>query len=709
MGQTGRFFAVGVGPGDPALLTLRAVELIHAAHAVCHAGPADADGRALRIIAHLLQPGQATYTVLGTAMASVTAAGRQHYAAGVERIARDCRAGRQVVFITEGDPTLYSTAAHVWQRLAEQHPDIPIEICPAVSSITAGAARVQRPLAQKDEPLLILPAHYHEADLRRWLQLCPNVCLLKPARSLEAIRATVDDLGRDAVLVEEVGTTREWVTQDLHSIGHRGNYFSLVLVRPAVAELARSASEGGSVTVVGIGPGDLGLLTPQAQEALQQADVIVGFDAYLRLLEPLGLTAELLPYPIGAEAERARQALAMAQSGRRVALVSSGDAGVYGMASLLVEMAGPDAALAVIPGVTAATAAAALLGAPLGHDFCCISLSDLLTPWPVIEQRLHAAAHGDFVVALYNPLSQKRTWQLPRAREILLTARRPETPVGLVDRAHRPGMRVWQTTLGDLTTAGVGMETILIIGSSQTRVVHGRMVTPRGYEASGGRKPPEGLPAADAARPSGGLRPPLAIIDESFAIIERELGAVDLPPWAFAVARRMIHASADFEFATLLRWSADFAAAVRRALQSGAPVVTDTEMVLVGVRTALAKFPQVTLACHLNDPETTALAESAGLTRSAAGLRIAARRHASPIVVIGNAPTALDEALRLVAEEGWAPSAIIGIPVGFVGVEEAKGRLLGQTRVPYLTCVGRKGGSAVAAAAVNALVELARQ
>jgi len=463
------------------------------------------------------------------------------------------------------------------------------------------------------------------------------------------------------------------------------------------------------VTVVGIGPGDLGLLTPQARAALHAAEVIIGFDAYLRQLAPLELSAEMLPHPIGAEAERARQALDIARDGRRVALVSSGDAGVYGMASLLVELAGPDAALAVVPGVTAATAAAALLGAPLGHDFCCISLSDLLTPWPVIERRLEAAAQGDFVVALYNPLSQKRTWQLPRARDILLQARPPATPVGLVDRAHRPGMRVWHTTLGDLTGEGVGMETIVIIGSSQTRSVHGRMVTPRGYEASRGRKPPEGPAASDAAGPSGGLRPRLAIIDESFAIIERELGPHDLPPWAFAVARRMIHASADFEFATLLRWSEDFLDAVQQALRNGVPVVTDTEMVLVGIRTALATYPDVTLACHLNDPETTPLAESAGLTRSAAGLRVAACRHAAPVVVIGNAPTALDEVLRLAADEGWRPAAIVGVPVGFVGVAEAKGRLLGQSGVPYLTCVGRKGGSAVAAAAVNALAELARQ
>ncbi len=196
------------------------------------------------------------------------------------------------------------------------------------------------------------------------------------------------------------------------------------------------------------------------------------------------------------------------------------------------------------------------------------------------------------------------------------------------------------------------------------------------------------------------------ILEESFALIERELGPHSLPPWAFAVVRRMIHASADFDFARTLRSSDDFEAASRRAFREGVTVVTDTEMVLIGVRTALADRVGVTSACHLNDPEASAIAAADGLTRSAAGIRVAARHHAAPLLAIGNAPTAVEEALRLIEEDGWRPAAIVGIPVGFVGVVEAKERLVRQARVPYLTCVGRKGGSAVTAAAVNALVEL---
>jgi precorrin-8X/cobalt-precorrin-8 methylmutase len=195
------------------------------------------------------------------------------------------------------------------------------------------------------------------------------------------------------------------------------------------------------------------------------------------------------------------------------------------------------------------------------------------------------------------------------------------------------------------------------------------------------------------------------ILEESFALIERELGPHGLPLWAFAVVRRMIHASADFDFARTLRYSDDFEAAAREALRAGVPVITDTEMVLVGVRTALAGRPGAA-RCYLNDPEAQATAAATGLTRSAAGTRVAARHHAAPLLALGNAPTAVEEALRLVEQEGWRPAAIVAIPVGFVGVEEAKRRLCEQARVPYLTCLGRKGGSAVTAAAINALVEL---
>lgn len=721
----GRFWAVGVGPGDPELLTQKAVRLIQQADVLYHAGPTPEQGRALDTVRALLPTHQQRRIVLRNSMADVTAGDwRRYYGPGVDEMAGECRAGHAVVFITEGDPTLYSTAAHVWQLLAERYPEIPIEVVPGVSSITATAARAGWPLVQKDESLAIVPGSYHQHDLADWIDRFSTVCVLKPAKALPQLARTLQECRPDceAIYAENVGTPREWLTRDLASALGRHEYFSIVIVRRRQA--SPTAATVGRVDVVGIGPGDPALLTTQALRVLCEADVVIGYEMYLKALEPLRLQAEIVRSPIGAEAERAKQALDLAKAGRRIALVSSGDAGVYGMASLLLESAEsmPELPIAVTPGVTAATAAAALLGAPLGHDFACISLSDLLTPWEVIEWRIEAAAQADFVLAIYNPLSQRRTWQLPRAREILLKHRNPATPVGLVDKAHRAGMHVWQTTLGELTTDGVTMETTIIIGNSQTRVINGRMVTPRGYEARGAGRRPAEFHGRPAACPTSLAK---QIIEQSFAIIERELGTTSLPPWSFAVARRIIHASADFDFARTLRYSDNFEAAIRQAFRDRAPIVTDTEMVQVGIRTALSRAadfqsarpeparienpPPITLVSCLNEAESPGLAESAGLTRSAAGIRVAARKHAAPILVIGNAPTALDEALRLVEDEGWRPAAIIGMPVGFVGVEESKARLLAQTAVPYLTCTGRKGGSAVAAAAVNALIEWTSQ
>ena len=720
-----QFWAVGVGPGDPQLMTVRAVEIVGQARVIYHAGPAERQGRAWEIICELVRPGQEVRHLLSEPMSSVTGAAdwRLPYRPGVEQIVADCRRGRDVVFVTEGDPSLFSTAIPVCQLLGEIAPDVPITVVPGVSSITAAAARLRWPLAQKDETLRIIPATQHALDLACLLTTESSLCLLKTGPALPHIIAALarQPYSWDTAYAENLGAEQEWITSDLSQALGRSAYFSLVLLRrrPLPGTAMPSA---GKVSIVGLGPGDPELLTHRALQVLRSASDLVGYSGYLELIKPLGCQGNCHALPLGAETERARLALDLARQGRLVVLASSGDAGVYGMASLLMEIAAesPRVDIEVVPGVTAATAAAALLGAPLGHDFVCISLSDLLTPWAVIERRLRAAGQGDFVIVLYNPASQERRWQLPRARDILAAYRSRETPVGLVHRAYRPGMRVEFTTLDALTVDTVTMETTIIIGNSQTRWINDRLVTPRGYLdlpqelPSGGRQPPEpgalrGLtpPGQESETRRPGGDPGARIMAESFSVIERELGPLPLPAWAFVVVRRMIHASADFDFAHTLRYSENFEAAIRAALRERVPIVTDTEMVLHGIRTAIAGIPGVELICHLNDAETNAIASNEGLTRSAATMRVAAQRHARPLVVIGNAPTALEEALRLMAEENWRPAAVIGIPVGFIGVEEAKRHLQEQALVPYLTCVGRKGGSAVAAAAVNALVEIA--
>jgi cobalt-precorrin 5A hydrolase/precorrin-3B C17-methyltransferase len=249
----------------------------------------------------------------------------------------------------------------------------------------------------------------------------------------------------------------------------------------ATVAVARTRPRG-RLYLVGTGPGDAALLPPLARDALARCELVVGLDRYVEgvrgLLRP---GTRVAASGIGGEVERARLAVAEATAGAAVALVSGGDAGVYGMASPALAEAGAGVEVVSVPGVTAALAAAALLGAPLGHDHCAISLSDLLTPWEVIRRRVRAAAEGDFVVCLYNPRSAGRDWQLAEARLLLLEHRKPDTPVGVVTDAWRPRQRVTLTTLGDLDVAEVGMTTTVVVGSTLTRVVAGRMVTPRGY------------------------------------------------------------------------------------------------------------------------------------------------------------------------------------------------------------------------------------
>jgi cobalt-precorrin 5A hydrolase / cobalt-factor III methyltransferase / precorrin-3B C17-methyltransferase len=239
----------------------------------------------------------------------------------------------------------------------------------------------------------------------------------------------------------------------------------------------------GRLFLVSLGPGDEALIPPLAREALTVSELVVGLGQYVyRVRHLLRPGTRVSTPPLGREIDRAKLALDEARAGGSVALVSGGDVGVYAMASPALELANKDVEVTVVPGVTAAQAAASLLGSPLGHDHCSISLSDLLTPWEVIRERVRAAAEADFVLSLYNPRSKARDWQLGKAREILLNHRSPDTPVGIVKDAYREGQRVILTDLGSLRPEDAGMLTILIIGNSRTEVRAGRMVTPRGYE-----------------------------------------------------------------------------------------------------------------------------------------------------------------------------------------------------------------------------------
>ncbi|MHB8709211.1 MAG: precorrin-3B C(17)-methyltransferase, partial [Desulfuromonadales bacterium] len=254
----------------------------------------------------------------------------------------------------------------------------------------------------------------------------------------------------------------------------------------------------GKLFVVGIGPGDPVHLTPAARAAIEAAEVVAGYSTYLDLIPELLVGKERLASGMRQEVERCRQALERAATGTAVALVSGGDAGIYGMAGLVLELANEGVGaihelplhnidIEIIPGISALQAAAARLGAPLMHDFAVISLSDLLTPWELIVKRLEAVSAADFVVALYNPKSATRTTQIETARDILLRHRNPATPVGIVRHACRAGESIVVTTLHDCTAHPVDMFSLVIVGNAATFVDgKGRMVTPRGYVTGAG-------------------------------------------------------------------------------------------------------------------------------------------------------------------------------------------------------------------------------
>jgi precorrin-3B C17-methyltransferase len=244
----------------------------------------------------------------------------------------------------------------------------------------------------------------------------------------------------------------------------------------------------GTLSIVGIGPGAHEHTTPAALAAIQQADLVVGYTTYIRLVKPLIEGKEIIKTGMTEEIGRARAAVERARDGARVAIISSGDAGVYGMAGLVFQVLqdmgwrrGDSPELQIIPGMTALNSCASLVGAPLGHDFCAISLSDLLTPWSIIRKRIEAAAASDFVIGLYNPASGRRTRGIVEAHEIISKYRPGSTPVALVKSAYRKLESAILTDLDRFLDYEIGMLTTVLVGSSTTFVFEGYMVTPRGY------------------------------------------------------------------------------------------------------------------------------------------------------------------------------------------------------------------------------------
>lgn len=449
------------------------------------------------------------------------------------------------------------------------------------------------------------------------------------------------------------------------------------------------------ITVIGIGPGRDGDMTSHAIETLRNADIVVGYNYYIPFISHLlKEDAEIVKNGMKQEQKRIEKAVEIAEGGRDVCIISSGDSGIYGMAPLVFEMLkekGVDAEVEVIPGISAFQKAASLLGAPIGHDFCVISLSDLMTPWAVIEKRIKAAVDADFVTAVYNPKSTGRYWELYRLKELFMDGRGPETPVGYVRQAGRDEETVKVTTLRDFDPEDVDMFTVVIIGNSQSYQRQEHIITPRGYYR-------------DETRDDE--RPGQSIMIESFRTIEKELVNPDIPlgnKWPLLHA---IHTTADFDMENILRVDDNAVERIYTALTEGKvrTIITDVTMAASGIRKGALERLGIEVKCYLNDPATTLLSKEKGITRTQAGIRLAAEEHPDALYVFGNAPTALMELCTLIRHKKASPCGIVAAPVGFVHVCESKHMVKPFTGIPKIIVEGRKGGSNLAATLVNSIL-----
>lgn len=449
------------------------------------------------------------------------------------------------------------------------------------------------------------------------------------------------------------------------------------------------------ITVIGIGPGHEGDMTSRAIEALRNADIVVGYNYYIPFISHLlKEDAEVVKNGMKQEQKRIEKAVEIAEGGRDVCVMSSGDSGIYGMAPLVYEMLkekGVDAEVEVIPGISAFQKAASLLGAPIGHDFCVISLSDLMTPWAVIEKRIKAAIDADFVTAVYNPKSTGRYWELYRLKELFLQGRGAETPVGYVRQAGRDEETVKVTTLRDFDPEDVDMFTVVIIGNSQSYQWQGHIITPRGYYRD---------EAQDAERPGQ------SIMIESFRTIEKELVYPDIPlgyKWPLLHA---IHTTADFDMENILKVDNNAVERIYTALTEGKvrTIITDVTMAASGIRKGALERLGIEVKCYLNEPATGQLAKEKGITRTQAGIRLAAEEHPDALYVFGNAPTALMELCTLIRHKKANPCGIVAAPVGFVHVCESKHMVKPFVAIPKIIVEGRKGGSNLAATLVNSIL-----
>jgi precorrin-2 C20-methyltransferase/precorrin-3B C17-methyltransferase len=534
--RAGRLFGVGVGPGDPELLTHKAARAIADADVIAYPSARHGKSVARRIAAPYLREDHVEVllqfpvtTELTTHPGGYDAALHEFYDAAAAELAAHLDAGRDVAILCEGDPLFYGSYMYFHERLA---PRYETTVVPGVTAFSAAAAAAGTPLVKREDVFVAIPGTLPPAVLEERLRGADAAVVMKLGRTFPKVREAAEraGVGERAIYVERASSDAERIAP-LAEAGDGVPYMSLVLVptaaRPgeeAASADAAGAGDGqrdangadagaaragerrsneagaraafpGTLAVVGLGPAGPEWLTPEAAAELAAADDVVGYAPYVaRVPERPGQRRHASDNRV--EVERARHALELAAGGARVVVVSSGDPGIFAMASAVLEAveAADDPALArvdvrIVPGLSAMQAAAARVGAPLGHDFCVISLSDQLKPWDAVERRLDAAGAADLALALYNPASRTRREQLARTRELLLRHRAPETPVVVARAVGADDETVTVTTLGGLDLDAVDMRTLLIVGSSTTRTIASanggppRVYTPRRYPA----------------------------------------------------------------------------------------------------------------------------------------------------------------------------------------------------------------------------------
>ena len=523
--EPGHLYGVGLGPGDPGLITRRGADVIAATDVVAfHAGP---HGRstARRIAAELLdgraaagRPAAIEELLVYPVTRGADAEGYAEqmgafYAEATQRLAGHLSAGRSVAVLSLGDPMLYSSYQHLHRALEG---DFPAHVIPGVPSVTAAAAELAHPLAEGADILSILPATAGRERLAGAAEAADCLVIMKLGGHVDEVREVLHGAGMlDRARVVVRATMGDGWTAPLADVDAADvPYFAVVVVgavlddgpdrgvrvesRGTVADASPAAASApapggmGEVVVIGLGPGPDRWLTPEAAEELERATDVVGYSTYVaRVPERPGQTKHMSDNRV--EGERAAMALDLAKSGAKVAVVSSGDAGVFAMAAAVLETADDepwrDVPVRIVPGMTAAQAVASRVGAPLGHDFAMLSLSDRLKPWQTVEKRLRAVLGADMAFAVYNPASKTRRAQVVALRDLLAEYRDPETPVIVARAVGAPEEKVTVTTVAELDPEVVDMRTMLIVGASSTRAydaVDGvRVFTARHYGGGG--------------------------------------------------------------------------------------------------------------------------------------------------------------------------------------------------------------------------------